>query len=98
MPYAFTEQGVAMLSSIVNSKTAVLVNMQIMRSITKLREMLSTHKELRDRINQLERKYDQQFRSVFDAIKNIVEPITQPKQIGFRPSSDGKARLMKGRQ
>ena len=86
-----------MLSSILNSKTAVLVNIQIMRTFTKLREMLSSHKELRDRINQLERKCDQQFKLVFDAIKNIIEPITQPKQIGFVQNSGGKTKAIKGR-
>ena len=87
LPYAFTELGVAMLSSVLNSERAIMVNLQIMRTFTKLREMLSTHKELKTRIDQLERKYDQEFKTVFDAIKKIIEPDTPPKPIGFRPNS-----------
>jgi len=72
MPYAFTEQGVAMLSSVLTSKRAVKVNIQIMRTFSKLREMMSTHKELRQKIEELEKKYDQQFAVVFEAIKRLM--------------------------
>lgn len=83
-PLVFTEQGVAMLSSVLNSKRAILVNIQIMRTFTKLREMLATNKELREKIEKLERKYDQQFRVVFDAIKKLLSTEEKPKRdIGF---------------
>ena len=98
LPYAFTELGVAMLSSVLNSERAIMVNLQIMRTFTKLREMLSSHKELRDRINQLERKYDQEFKMVFDAIKKIIEPDTPPKQIGFRPNTTQNSPAARGRR
>ena len=62
-PYAFTENGVAMLSSILNSEKAILVNIQIMRAFTRLREILGTHEELRRKIEQMEKKYDGQFKS-----------------------------------
>jgi phage regulator Rha-like protein len=85
LPYAFTEQGVAMLSSVLNSKRAVQVNIQIMRTFIKLREMLLAHKELRQKIEAMERKYDYQFKIVFDAIKKLLEPPEKPKgKIGFR--------------
>ncbi len=72
-PYAFTEQGVAMLSSVLNSKKAIQVNIQIMRTFMKLRELAITHKDLRIRVDELEKKYDQQFQVVFKAIKMLVE-------------------------
>ncbi|MEE9604045.1 MAG: ORF6N domain-containing protein [Candidatus Scalindua sp.] len=85
LPYAFTEQGVAMLSSVLNSKRAIQVNIQIMRAFIKLREMLLTHKELKQKIEAMERKYDYQFKIVFDAIKKLLEPPEKPKgKIGFR--------------
>ena len=85
LPYAFTEQGVAMLSSVLNSKRAIQVNIQIMRTFIKLREMLLTHKELKQKIEAMERKYDYQFKIVFDAIKKLLEPPEKPKgKIGFR--------------
>lgn len=84
LPFTFTEQGVAMLSSILNSKRAIQVNIQIMRTFTKLREMLASHKELRQKIEEMERKYDVQFKIVFDAIKHLIEPPEKPrKKIGF---------------
>ncbi|HBR79206.1 MAG TPA: DNA-binding protein [Candidatus Moranbacteria bacterium] len=88
-PYVFTEQGVAMLSSVLKSKRAIQVNIQIMRTFTKIREMIISNKELRLKIEAMERKYDNKFQSVFDAIKRIL--ITQVKEkperkrkIGFR--------------
>lgn len=83
-PYAFTEQGVAMLSSVLNSKVAIQVNIQIMRTFTRLKEIIMTHKDLQRKIEDMERKYDQQFKVVFDAIKQLLCPIEKPKgQIGF---------------
>ena len=81
---AFTEQGVAMLSSVLHSKRAVQVNIQIMRTFTKLRALLSTHKDLQRKIEEMEKKYDQQFQIVFEAIKQLLETDAKPrKQIGF---------------
>lgn len=84
LPYAFTENGVAMLSSVLNSKRAVQVNIQIMRTFTRLREMLLTHKDLKQKIEAMEKKYDYQFKVVFDTIKQLLEPPQKPKKrIGF---------------
>ncbi|MEK6589778.1 MAG: ORF6N domain-containing protein [Nitrospinota bacterium] len=84
LPYVFTENGVAMLSSILNSKRAIQVNIQIMRTFTKIREMLATHKELRRKIEDMEKKYDYQFKVVFDAIKQLIAPQRKPRRrIGF---------------
>jgi hypothetical protein len=85
-PYAFTEQGVAMLSSVLKSKRAVLVNIEIMRTFVKLRRILTTHSELARKLASLERKYDKKFKLVFDAIREIMAPKNPPKkrQIGFR--------------
>jgi hypothetical protein len=83
-PMAFTEQGVAMLSSVLNSKRAIHVNIQIMRAFTQVRQMLSTHKDLKRKIEQMESKYDEQFRIVFEAIKQLIETDSKPaKKIGF---------------
>ena len=85
LPYVFTEQGVSMLSSVLNSERAVMVNIQIMRTFTKLREMIESHKDLRKKIEEMESKYDKQFQIVFDAIKQLVEPPSvQKKKIGFQ--------------
>lgn len=67
-PFVFTEQGVAMLSSVLNSKRAIHVNIQIMRTFVKLREIISSHKDLVAKLNKLEQKYDSQFKTVFEAI------------------------------
>lgn len=84
LPLAFTENGIAMLSSVLRSKTAIHVNIQIMRTFTKLRELMATHKDLKTRIDQMEQKYDSQFRVVFQAIKQLIEPPQKKKkQIGF---------------
>jgi len=71
-PYAFTEQGIAMLSSVLTSKRAVQVNIQIMRTFSKVREFMVTHKDIREKVEKLERKYDQQFKVVFEAIKKLI--------------------------
>jgi phage regulator Rha-like protein len=83
-PYAFTEQGVAMLSSVLRSKRAVQVNIEIMRAFVRLREIISSHKELARKLDNLEKKYDAQFKVVFDAIRQLMEP-SKPKRrkIGY---------------
>ena len=88
-PHVFTEQGVAMLSSVLNSERAIQVNIQIMRTFTKLRQMLLTHKDLKEKIEQMESKYDYQFKVVFEAIEELIEPPTKPKKrIGFQPNKN----------
>jgi len=84
LPFAFTEQGVAMLSSILNSKQAIQVNIAIMRAFVLLRRMLLSHEDLARKVDALERKYDAQFRVVFDAIRALMEPPKPPRRrIGF---------------
>ena len=83
-PYAFTENGVAMLSSVLNSKRAIQVNIQIMRTFTRIRELIATHKDLAGRLDDLEKKYDSQFKVVFDAIRQLMTPPEpKKKKIGF---------------
>ena len=83
-PYAFTEQGIAMLSSALNSDKAIAINIQIMRTFTKLRELMLVHKDLRIKIEAMERKYDTQFKIVFNAIKRLIDPPQKPRTpIGF---------------
>ena len=85
LPYVFTEQGVAMLSSVLNSERAILVNIEIMRAFVKLRQMLASNAELSRRLDELESKYDKQFRVVFDAIRRLMAtPARGRKEIGFR--------------
>jgi phage regulator Rha-like protein len=89
LPYAFTENGVAMLSSVLNSQRAIQVNIQIMRTFTKIREMLATHKELRQKLEQMEKKYDNQFKVVFDAIRELMQPPEiKKRKIGFKREHD----------
>lgn len=84
LPYAFTEQGVAMLSSVLNSDRAVEVNIQIIRVFVKLREMIASHKNLARRLDAMEKEYDAQFRVVFDAIRELMAPPDEDKRkIGF---------------
>ncbi|MBC8200009.1 MAG: ORF6N domain-containing protein [Desulfobacteraceae bacterium] len=84
LPYAFTEQGVAMLSSVLKSKRAVQVNIEIMRAFVRLRRMLSVHKDLERKLTDLEQKYDKHFKVVFDAIRALMSPPAKPrKKIGF---------------
>lgn len=83
-PYAFTEHGILMLSSVLRSQRAVNVNIQIMRTFVRLRQMLASNAELNKRLDELEKKYDQQFKIVFDAIRVLIPPLTVKKQIGFR--------------
>jgi len=84
-PYAFTEQGVAMLSSVLRSERAVRVNVEIMRAFVRLRRLLATHADLARKLDELERKYDSQFRVVFDAIRKLMASDVVPKErrIGF---------------
>jgi hypothetical protein len=84
LPYAFTEQGVAMLSSVLNSERAIKVNIEIMRAFVRLRRMLASHSELARKLDALENKYDAQFKVVFDAIRQLMAP-SEPKKrpIGF---------------
>mgnify|MGYP001574942744 FL=1 len=86
LPYAFTEQGVAMLSSVLNSDRAIEVNLQIMRVFVKLRELMMSHKDLARKVEELEKKYDAQFRGVFEAIRRLMKEEEKPKApIGFHP-------------
>jgi hypothetical protein len=93
-PYAFTEHGVLMLSSVLQSKRAVQVNIVIMRAFVKLREILATHKDLARKLEDLERKYqthDTQIKGVFDAIRKLLAPPKRPKRgIGFTVSSSDR--------
>ena len=84
-PYVFTEHGILMLSSIINSERAVQVNIQIMRAFVRLRQMSATNANLERRLNELEKKYDVQFKAVFDAIRQLMAPPpTSRKEIGFQ--------------
>jgi len=84
-PYAFTEQGVAMLSSVLNSPRAIAVNIEIMRAFIRLRQMLASHAELARKLENLEKKYDVQFKVVFDAIRKLMAPPeTKRRRIGFQ--------------
>jgi hypothetical protein len=89
-PRAFTEQGVAMLSSVLHSERAIQVNILIMRAFVKLRELLATHKDLALKLEEMEKKYDSQFRVVFDAIRELmIPPEKKPKgEIGFRTKTN----------
>ncbi len=83
-PYAFTEQGVAMLSSVLRSKQAVQVNFEIMRAFVRLRQMLAENSELAAKLDQLEQRYDEQFKVVFEAIRELMKPEESSKRpIGF---------------
>ena len=88
-PYVFTGQSVAMLSSVLNSERAIQVNIAIMRSFVKIREMLSAHKDLARKLEDMEKKYDSQFRVVFDAIRELMTPPAVKKEkIGFRRETE----------
>jgi phage regulator Rha-like protein len=85
--YAFTEQGIAMLSSVLRSPRAVQINIQIMRAFTKMRKLLASHTEFREKIIELEQKYDESFRIVFRAIEEILDEKEEPKEkLGFDPN------------
>ncbi len=92
-PYAFTEQGVAMLSSVLRSRRAVRVNIEIMRAFVRLRRMLGANEELARKLDALERKYDGQFRAVFQAIRELMTPSRRPQRtIGFQGGVDDPSR------
>jgi ORF6N domain-containing protein len=88
-PYVFTEQGVAMLSSVLRSDRAIAVNIEIMRAFVQMRGIARSHADLAKKLNELERKYDRRFKSVFDAIRYLMNPParTARRQIGFRASA-----------
>ncbi len=92
LPYAFTEQGVAMLSSVLNSNRAILVNIHIMRAFVNLRRIALTYVGLKRKIEAIEKKYDTQFKMVFDALKKLLEPppIKEKRIIGFRTHDNKK--------
>ena len=84
-PYAFSEQGVAMLSSVLHSAQAVQVNIEIMRTFVRLRRILASHADLAERLELLEQKYDSQFRAVFDAIRQLMtSDVNEKDSIGFK--------------
>ena len=89
-PSSFTELSVAMLSSVLRSNRAVQVNIAIMRTFVRLRQLLSTHADLARKLEQLERKYDAQFKVVFDAIRQLMAPSVPPRlpkpKLGFKGS------------
>ena len=89
-PYAFTEQGVAMLSSVLHSERAIQVNIQIMDTFVRIRQLLGTHKDLAQKLEELENKYDAKFRVVFDAIRKLMGPEKPPpsRRIGFQADKE----------
>ena len=92
LPYAFTQEGVAMLSSILTSPRAIQVNIAIMRVFVRLRELAGTHRDLAQKIAAMEKKYDVQFKVVFEAIKKLLDPPPTPakRRIGFAAHDDKK--------
>lgn len=87
LPYVFTEHGAIMLASVLNSPIAVQSSVLVVRAFVKLREMMTTHKDLARKLVDMEKKYDSQFKVVFDAIRQLMAPpVTKKVQIGFRPS------------
>jgi hypothetical protein len=91
-PYAFTEQGVAMLSSVLRSRRAIAVNVEVMRAFVRLREMIAEYAHLRRRIDELEQRTDGQFEVVFDAIRALMDSETKPRRrIGYLSAGKGPA-------
>lgn len=89
LPYAFTEQGVLMLSNILNSEKAVKVSIQVIRAFSMLKQMLSTHEDLKKKIEKMENSYDHQFRIIFAAIKQLIEEDLKTKRdVGFERSKE----------
>ncbi len=85
LPFAFTEHGAVMAANLLNSPIAIQARIQVVRVFVRLREIISTHKELSRKFEELEKKYDYQFKIVFDAIRDLMKPVDKPKrQIGFR--------------
>src|SRR5438105_12346557 len=87
-PYAFTEHGAVMMASVLNSPIAIEASVQVVRAFVRLRELLATHKDLAHKLEALEKKYDAQFKVVFQAIRELMAPPPEPPQprMGFRPS------------
>jgi phage regulator Rha-like protein len=92
LPYAFTEHGAVMLASVLNSSTAVQASIQVVRAFVRLRSILAAHKELAQKLEEMEKKYDARFREVFEAIRQLMGPTTaSPKRpIGFAPAEKGQ--------
>lgn len=91
LPLAFTEQGISMLSSVLNSPRAIKVNIQIMRTFVRLRQMMASNAELARKIDELEKKYDGHFKVVFEAIRQLVQTPEPPKRkIGFTSDTQNK--------
>src|SRR5438105_2456964 len=98
LPYAFTEHGVAMLSSVLHSKRAIGVNIEIVRAFVYLRQLISDHADLARRIDELEENYDGKFQIVFDAIRGLIQPPVKEKgRIGYLVSTPGSASLQRSR-
>jgi hypothetical protein len=102
-PWVFTEQGIAMLSSVLHSERAVDVNIQIMRAFVRLRQLIASHADLARRLDDLEKKYDKQFAIVFAAIRKLMEPPepAEIKEMGYHTlvlKPDGKPKAKRGRQ
>ena len=103
LPFVFTEQGVAMLSSVLNSEQAAQVNIEIMRAFVRLREMIATNRDLARRLDELEKRYGAQFKGVFEAIRQLMAPLVKPRRsIGFRVEEAGpiyrRRRVRKGQR
>jgi hypothetical protein len=99
LPLALTEQGVAMLSSVLRSRRAVEMNIAIMRAFVKLREMLASDQELARRLDEMERNYDTQFKILFDALRELMTPPEKPRRaIGFGPRLAADTRKAAGRR
>ena len=89
-PYAFTEQGLAMLSSVLNSERAVQVNILIIRAFVQMRQLLASQKGLMQKVLAMEKKYDKQFQVVFEAIRELMQPPEKPqRRIGFGKDEEG---------
>jgi len=96
LPYVFTEHGIAMLSSVLNSDRAVQMNIAIMRAFLQLRAMLATHEDLKRKIMHMERRYDARFQAIFAALREMLdEPEPSKRQIGFHTQLDKKSRQTK---
>ena len=95
LPQVFTQEGVAMLSSVLHSERAIQVNIAIMRAFVKLREILASHKDLAAKLDALEQRYDARFRMVFDALRKLMQPppVVKRPRIGFAPEGSKGARV-----